>query len=177
MSIQSLPAYISDKLVPLNADCCSRVTNQRSTRPLDICSSPVAGNLVARPFDLTRLEFSGDPIPLFPLSSFAKDWRGWIPVSASDTGRLTHVIVEIPPTAVSMGGAVRRATATGGGAGCLTTVLISRRTVGGSRSHGWGLARRRRVSGCTTWSTTACNVSRMETPHTRTRDGWAIAND
>ena len=55
---------------------------------------PLAGNLVARPFDLTRLEFSGDPIPLFPLSSFAQDWRGRIIVSASDTGSLTHAIVE-----------------------------------------------------------------------------------
>jgi len=58
--------------------------------------SPLAGNLVARPFDLTRLEFSGDPIPLFPLSLFAQDWRHRIPVSTSDTGRLTHAIVESP---------------------------------------------------------------------------------
>jgi len=57
---------------------------------------PLAGNLVARPFDLTRLEFSGDPIPLFPLSSFAQDWLGRIPVSTSDTGRLTHAIAEFP---------------------------------------------------------------------------------
>jgi DNA-binding winged helix-turn-helix (wHTH) protein len=57
---------------------------------------PLAGNLVARPFDPTRLEFSGDPMPLFPLSEFLQDWRGRIPVSASDTGRLTHVIFQFP---------------------------------------------------------------------------------
>jgi DNA-binding winged helix-turn-helix (wHTH) protein/Tol biopolymer transport system component len=58
---------------------------------------PLAGNLVARPFDLTRLEFRGDPLPLFPLSEFQQDWRDWIPISASDTGRLTHANFAFPP--------------------------------------------------------------------------------
>ena len=51
------------------------------------------GYLVARPFDLGRLEFSGDPVPLFLL-----DRRlAHVPVSVSDTGVLTHPIVEFPP--------------------------------------------------------------------------------
>ena len=49
-----------------------------------------AGYLVARPFDLARLEFSGDPITLFELD------RRLAPVSVSDTGVLTRANVEFP---------------------------------------------------------------------------------
>jgi DNA-binding winged helix-turn-helix (wHTH) protein len=51
-----------------------------------------AGSLVARPFDLARLEFTGDPMPLFPLDRRS----GPTPVSVSDTGVLTHDIVAFP---------------------------------------------------------------------------------
>jgi len=51
-----------------------------------------AGYLGARPFDLARLEFSGDPMPLFQLDQRV----AWAPVSVSDSGVLTHAIVEFP---------------------------------------------------------------------------------
>jgi DNA-binding winged helix-turn-helix (wHTH) protein len=39
MSIQSVAASTSDRLVPANANCWRRVSSRRSTPPLDICSS------------------------------------------------------------------------------------------------------------------------------------------
>ena len=97
MPIQSVAASTSGRLVPPNANCWRRVSSRRSHAAPGYLLFPLTGNLVARPFDLTRLEFRGDPLPVFPLSESLQDWRGPIPVSASDTGRMTHVIFQFPP--------------------------------------------------------------------------------
>jgi eukaryotic-like serine/threonine-protein kinase len=66
------------------------------------------GSIVAQPFDLRRLELSGQPLPLVGPSEYwpspaqggdiiAADWFGGRPnFSASDTGRLTYAIAEHP---------------------------------------------------------------------------------
>ena len=151
MSIRSLPAYIIGQVGSTEPRLLFKGEQPAIYAAPGYLLFPLAGNLVARPFDLTRLEFSGDPIPLFPLSSFAQDWRGRIIVSASDTGRLTHAIVESPRKQFLNGWDGPESHSDWWGSRGFTRVLISRRTAGGSRSTSW-------VSGCTTWSTTACNV-------------------
>jgi DNA-binding winged helix-turn-helix (wHTH) protein len=75
------------------------------------------GYLVARPFELGRLEFSGDPVPLFLLD---RRLAAHVPVSVSDTEVLTHPIVEFPPMQFPMGEPDWEAAAARDGAGQLS---------------------------------------------------------
>ena len=90
----------------MNPDCCSRASTRRFTPSPAICCSLESGSIVAQPFDLQRLELSGDVVPLVSSDywptpvhggdAFSELVRNWPSFSTSDTGRLTYAIAEHP---------------------------------------------------------------------------------
>ncbi len=57
-----------------------------------------AGVLMARPFDVAALEFTGDASPIVRADSLRNEVGGQPAFSAAETGVLTYAIVERPPT-------------------------------------------------------------------------------